>query len=74
VLRAGRGRLAATAGKLDALSPLATLDRGYAIVQRSDDGRVVRSCDVAPPGTAVQALLADGVLVCRVETCSSRRR
>jgi exodeoxyribonuclease VII large subunit len=74
MLRTGRSRLAATAGKLDALSPLATLDRGYAIVQRSDDGRVVRSCDLAPPGTAVEALLADGVLVCRVETCTSRRR
>jgi exodeoxyribonuclease VII large subunit len=69
-----RGRLAATAGKLDALSPLATLDRGYAIVRRGDDGKVVRSCDLAPPGTAVEALLADGVLACRVETCTPRQR
>ena len=73
-LAARRGRLAATAGRLDALSPLATLDRGYAIVRRSDDGQVIRSCDLAPPGTSVEALLADGVLACRVETCAPRRR
>ena len=72
-LGARRGRLVATAGKLDALSPLATLDRGYAIVRRTADGRVVRACDLAPPGTAVEALLADGVLACRVESCRPRR-
>ena len=69
-----QSHLAATAGKLDALSPLATLDRGYAIVRRSDDGRLVRSCNLAPPGTAVEALLADGLLACRVEDCTPRQR
>jgi len=68
-----RGRLAAAAGRLDALSPLATLDRGYAIVRRSADGAVVRDCAAAPPGTAVEAQLADAVLNCRVEACRPRR-
>jgi exodeoxyribonuclease VII large subunit len=71
-LSARRGRLAAAAGKLDALSPLATLDRGYALVRRSEDGRVVRSCALAPPGTRVETLVADGVLACRVEACRPR--
>jgi exodeoxyribonuclease VII large subunit len=71
-LAALRGRLAATAGRLDALSPLATLDRGYAIVRRSADGAVVRDCSAAPPGTAVEAQLADAVLDCRVEACRPR--
>jgi exodeoxyribonuclease VII large subunit len=69
-----RGRLATTAGRLDALSPLATLDRGYAIVRRAEDGRLVRSCDLAPPGARIDALLADGALRCRVEDCVPRRR
>lgn len=73
-LAAQRGRLVATAGRLDALSPLATLDRGYAIVRRIDDGRLVRSSSLAPPGSAVEALLADGVLACRVETSTPRQR
>jgi len=71
-LLALRGRLAATAGKLDALSPLATLDRGYAILRRSADGYVVRDCAAAPPGTQVEALVADGVLTCRVASCRRR--
>lgn len=70
---ARRSHLAGTAGRLDALSPLATLDRGYAIVRRGEDGRVIRSCDLAPPGTAVEVLLADGVLACRVESCNPRQ-
>src|SRR5690606_12863133 len=36
-------RLAFLAGKLDALSPLATLARGFAICRRPDTGAVVRS-------------------------------
>ncbi len=70
---ARRSHLAGAAGRLDALSPLATLDRGYAIVRRGEDGRVIRSCDLAPPGTAVEVLLADGVLACRVESCNPRQ-
>ena len=71
-LFARRGRLAAAAGKLDTLSPLATLDRGYALVRRADDHRVVRCCALAPPGTRVEALVGDGVLACRVEACTPR--
>jgi exodeoxyribonuclease VII large subunit len=70
---AGRSRLVAAAGRLDALSPLATLDRGYALVRRADDGRVVRSCALATPGTRVETLVADGVLACRVEACRPRK-
>jgi exodeoxyribonuclease VII large subunit len=63
------GRLGAAARRLDALSPLATLDRGYAIVRRADDGTVVRRCEAAPTGTLVEAQLERGVLLCRVEGC-----
>jgi exodeoxyribonuclease VII large subunit len=62
-----RLRLAQAAGSLAALSPLATLARGYAIVQRADDGRVVRSPAQVEPGDAVFARLADGTLTLRVE-------
>jgi exodeoxyribonuclease VII large subunit len=69
-----RHRLALASGALNALSPLATLERGFAVVRRADDGRIVRDCASAPPGTRVNALVADGVLDCRVAACTPRER
>jgi exodeoxyribonuclease VII large subunit len=45
-----------------ALSPRATLQRGYALVQRAADGRLVHTIDDAPVGTALRIRLADGEL------------
>ena len=54
------------ARSLEAVSPLATVARGYAILQR-DDGRIVRSVGDAEPGERLDARLRDGVLKLRVE-------
>jgi exodeoxyribonuclease VII large subunit len=62
-----RARLGELAARLDALSPLASLERGYAVVRRRDDGSVVSSASEAPAGTAIEATLARGRLDCRVE-------
>lgn len=59
-------RLHGLARSLEAVSPLATVARGYAIVQR-DDGRVVRSVDDARAGDLLDARLRDGTLRMRVE-------
>ncbi|WP_136707850.1 exodeoxyribonuclease VII large subunit [Agromyces sp. H66] len=48
-------------GHLRALSPQATLDRGYAIVQRDHDGVLTRP-DQAPEGTPLRITLAEGRL------------
>ncbi|PPL14923.1 exodeoxyribonuclease VII large subunit [Microterricola pindariensis] len=45
--------------QLRALSPQATLDRGYAIAQLPD-GNVLRAADQAPAGTALRITVADG--------------
>ncbi|TAL72597.1 MAG: exodeoxyribonuclease VII large subunit [Rhodanobacter sp.] len=50
---------------LHAVSPLATLERGYAIV-RDADGHVVTSVTGVHPGDTVQARLADGTLHAKV--------
>lgn len=45
--------------KLDALSPLKVLTRGYAMVQ-SDDGQVVRSVTQVTPGENIHIKVSDG--------------
>ena len=62
-------RLRGLARSLETVSPLATVARGYAILQR-EDGRIVRSADQAAVGDALDARLAHGKLRVRVESKS----
>ena len=50
-----------TLARLRALSPAATLERGYAVVQRAD-GHVVRAADEVTPGDRLRLRLSDGDL------------
>ncbi len=52
---------------LHTLSPLATLERGYAIVQRPDSNTIVTDARKIKPGESVRARLAHGRLDCLVE-------
>jgi exodeoxyribonuclease VII large subunit len=63
-----RVSLGGLAGRLEALSPLATLARGYAVARRADTGRVVTSPEHAPPGAQLQITLRDGELAAIVQT------
>ena len=54
------------AQRLNALSPLATLERGYSI-SRKTDGEVLSSTEQVSIGDRVEIQLADGHLTCRVE-------
>lgn len=57
------------AARLDVLSPLQTLARGYAIASRSD-GRVLTSIQGVCPGDRLTVRLRDGSADCRVEECN----
>jgi exodeoxyribonuclease VII large subunit len=57
-----RSTLAAAASALAVLDPQATLERGYAIVRRAADERILRTPDEAPPGTSLAIRLAAGDL------------
>ena len=46
--------------RLEALSPLAVLARGYAVVTRKDDGRVVSRVAQAKPGQQIDVRVMDG--------------
>ncbi len=52
-------RYIGNAAKLDAMSPLKVLTRGYSIVS-ADDGTIVRSVHQTAPGREVQIMLSDG--------------
>lgn len=64
-LRRGRVELAGLAGRVDAMSPLKVLSRGYAIAKA--EGRAVTTVEQVQPGQAMDVLVADGVYHCRVE-------
>ncbi|NND54614.1 MAG: exodeoxyribonuclease VII large subunit [Gammaproteobacteria bacterium] len=55
-----RQALHGLAGNLNAVSPLATLDRGYAILRPAGKPTILRSATQVKSGDAVRAQLADG--------------
>jgi exodeoxyribonuclease VII large subunit len=52
---------------LQGLGPSQVLDRGYALVWREVDGRLVRSAALAPSGTPLRIQVADGAFPARSE-------
>jgi len=63
-----RGRLAELGGRLDSLSPLGVLGRGYALVRRSRDGAIVRSPEQLQPGERLAIRVAAAELEALVES------
>jgi exodeoxyribonuclease VII large subunit len=61
-----RERLLPLVRTLNAVSPLATLERGYAIVSRTD-GDILRDAAEAPPGSLIEVRLERGRLRAKVE-------
>jgi exodeoxyribonuclease VII large subunit len=55
-----RERLGGLRGRLDAISPLGTLERGYAIVNHDETVAIVRSVAQVAPGDALTVRVADG--------------
>jgi exodeoxyribonuclease VII large subunit len=66
-LSRGGGALDAAAASLGALGPAATLERGYAIVRRSADGRIVRDPIDVGAGEGLAIRLARGEVTATVD-------
>jgi len=56
------------AGRLDSLSPLAVLARGYAVAWNADKTRVLRDASTVTTGDRVRVTLARGELDCEVRS------
>lgn len=61
-------RLESVAARLESLSPLGVLARGYSLTQRGDDGRVIRDAAVLRPGEVITTRFARGRAASRVES------
>ncbi len=64
-------RYIAMTAKLDAMSPLKVLTRGYAMAQK-EDGTIVRSIQNVKPSDKVTVSLADGQFTAQVESKKER--
>ncbi len=57
----------ATGARLESLSPLAVLGRGYSLTQRTADGHVIRDAVELNPGEQITTRLGTGSAISRVE-------
>ncbi len=65
--RAG-ARLSALAGRLESLSPLAVLGRGYAVCWNEDRTAIIRQASAVAPGDTVRVTLHEGEIDCEVRS------
>jgi exodeoxyribonuclease VII large subunit len=72
-LELARQRLLSTVGRLEGLSPLAVLARGYSLTRRLDDLSVVRRAEQVQPGDWLVTQVAGGRIICQVESVQAER-
>lgn len=72
IIHVSRARHGALDARLHSLSPLAVLDRGYALVL-SSDGRLIRSAAQVAEGDQVTTRLADGTFTSRIESVNANQ-
>jgi len=63
---AAEARLQNCAARLDSLSPLAVLGRGYAVVWDESRTRIVRKASEVMEGDGVRVTVSEGELICQV--------
>jgi exodeoxyribonuclease VII large subunit len=73
-VRQAERRFSILAGKLDALSPLKVLARGYGVVTRAADNSVLLSTALVKPGENIEVWLRDGIINCDVRQVRDWRR
>jgi exodeoxyribonuclease VII large subunit len=65
--RQNKNRLSECAARLHALSPLAVLDRGYAIAHKLPEQQIVKRAEELTVGDRIRITFSQGKSTCRVE-------
>ena len=68
VLNMKRSPLNICAGRLDAISPLKTIERGYSITLKQKDQRIVGSISDVKKGDRLEIVVKDGNIECSVDS------
>ena len=68
-----KNRLSLVVSRLDTLSPLRILARGYAVTRKLPGRSLVRSVGDVEPGCDLETIVADGVIVSRVEAAEKKK-
>ena len=68
VCERARAHFAALTGRLETLSPLAVLARGYAVCWNDDRTAIIRQASAVTPGDRVRVTLHEGELDCEVRS------
>ncbi|MDZ4779358.1 MAG: exodeoxyribonuclease VII large subunit [Planctomycetia bacterium] len=63
----GRRQISSTAARLESLSPLGVLGRGYSLTFREANGHLIRDAGELQPGDRIRTRLGQGEAVSRVE-------
>jgi len=71
-IKARKDKLVNLTLKLDTLSPLATLQRGYAIISSEKDQHVVTRSRELKPGDYIRARLKSGVVIAQVQAVEAK--
>lgn len=58
--------------RLDALSPLAILKRGYSLCTHLDDEKIISQVGDVDKGDLIRIILSDGGLICQVQNCQEK--
>jgi exodeoxyribonuclease VII large subunit len=66
-MRFARQHIDTVAGRLESLSPLAVLGRGYSLTQRTADGQIIRAAAELSPGQQITTRFARGQAISRVD-------
>ena len=69
LIEASSARLATQAARLEDLSPLSILGRGYALA-KNKEGKLVSSISTVAEGEALELTVADGLINCTVDSCT----
>jgi exodeoxyribonuclease VII large subunit len=68
-----QAQIGSRVARLESLSPLAVLGRGYSVCWNEDRTAIVRSATGVRPGARVHVTLLEGTLQCRVEAAAPPR-